>query len=83
MENIDYSALPERMIPSARRYIENRIDPGSFLRAIFENNFLGAFLKADSENTRDMRKFAIFLYSLPRQYYGSAEIVDAWLKGKD
>lgn len=78
---INYSLLPEHMRDGARLYIERGIPGGSFMTAVFSNDFLGAFQKADGVNTLAMRAWAVFLRNqCPRDCYGSPEDVSAWVK---
>ena len=46
----DWSLIPEYMIGSLRRYIENGIEPGSFLSAVLCNDLRGACECADDTN---------------------------------
>lgn len=64
----------------ARRYVEHGIPPGSFLTAVLEHDFLGAFKRADDENANRMRDWASWLYNeCPNSAHGSPEKVAAWI----
>lgn len=77
---IDYGYLPEHMQEGMKLYIENGVKPGRFLRAVLENDLMGAFGKADPINQERIRDFCSFLYNnAPRGCYGSPEIVSAWI----
>lgn len=77
---IDYSSLPEHMQEGMKLYIENGIEPGSFLMAVLENNLMEAFGRADHINQERIRDYCSFLYNeAPRNCHGSPEIVDAWI----
>jgi hypothetical protein len=79
--NVDYSLLPEHMQDGARRYIENHIEPGGFMRAVLENNLVEAFARADSINAEHMPQWAQWLYwQCPSSAWGSKSTVDRWLK---
>jgi hypothetical protein len=81
MKKFDLSKLPEHMRESVTLYVERGVEPGSFLRAVLENNFVGAFMCADEENIKKMDKWAEFVYSqLPCNCWGSKKDVDEWIK---
>lgn len=77
---IDYSKLPDHMKDGTRRYIERGIPGGSFLTALFSNDLLGTFQKADDINTAAMRNWASFLHNeAPGDCHGSPEYVKEWI----
>jgi hypothetical protein len=77
---INYDRLPEHMREGARRYIEKGIKGGSFMTAVFSNDFMGAYRKADDDNTAAMREWAMFLHNdAPRGCYGSPQHVKDWV----
>lgn len=77
--------VPESCHGGIEYYLMERIRPGRFLQAVFENDLVGAFSQADHQNIQLMQTFASFLYNeLPERTYsnspwGSAEQVKAWL----
>lgn len=72
-------AIPERMEGPIRRYLEDGIPPGGFLTAVFANDLVGAFGKADSENAANLSAYAAYLYNrCPRGAWGSYERVENW-----
>lgn len=79
MRPVDYSSLPAHMQEGARRYIEEGVQPGDFLMAVLENNFTQAATRADWINNRAAPDWAWWLLDLPRQCWGSPEIVAAWI----
>jgi hypothetical protein len=59
------------------------VEPGDFLKAVFENDFVDAFKNADEENILLMQRYASFLYNhLPLRDYGvvwgSKKAVKEW-----
>ena len=81
MTDINYSTLPAHMQEGARLYIEKGISGGSFSRALFSNDLIGAFSKPDEENTAAMLNWVRFLYNVaPVGCYGSPEHHDEWCK---
>jgi len=82
MKNINYSKLPEHMQEGMRLYIEERDEPGDFLRAVLENKFVEAYSYADEINLANMFNWAYFMYNeCPLNIRGSKEIVDKWIDG--
>jgi hypothetical protein len=77
--DIDYRSIPSG--DTVRLYIERGIPGGGFATALFENDLLGAFNKADLSNQRAMLAYAEFLYNeAPAESHGSPEKVSAWIK---
>lgn len=79
MNDINYEMLPEHMREGTKHYIEEGKIPGRFLTAIFENNLVLAFCKADHINELAMKIWASFIYNeAPRSCWGSPAIITAW-----
>lgn len=75
-----YDGLPPHMREGARLYVEHGIEPGSFLRAILENNFVDAVAKADCYNELALKDWARWLYwELPSNAWGSPGKVNAYM----
>ncbi|RLB43364.1 MAG: hypothetical protein DRH30_03210 [Deltaproteobacteria bacterium] len=73
--------IPTHMHYGLDAYIKKGIGPGSFMRAVFENNLMNAFGCADEENRRAMFQWVTFVYNYaPAQSHGSPEIVNAWIE---
>ena len=67
---------------SIDRYVNHRIEPGGFVRAVLENDLKGAFGKADAYNRERMFEIVKYCYNeIPATCWGSKEAVDNWLKG--
>ena len=77
---VDYSKCPSKyMEHGVKLYVEEGIQPGSFLRAVLANDFMGAVARADSSNGELLREWAQFVYNyLPPVCWGSYETVDKW-----
>ncbi len=72
--------IPDYMWDGVVNYLTHGIEPGSFLRAVFENNLMEAFGRANSTNRANMFEWTQFIYNyVPRDCHGSEEIVVAWL----
>lgn len=77
----DWSLIPPQMIGGIRRYVEHGIAPGHFLSAVFCNDLVEAFNRADEWNTKMMKNYVAFLYNyLPGECWGSRARFDAWCK---
>ncbi len=75
--------IPDRMMPSLRRYIEEKIQPGDFLTAVIQNNLSEACSRADDENMRNLPAYAAYLYNeAPAVCWGSKEKMEKWLATK-
>jgi hypothetical protein len=71
--------LPEHMRGAMLRWIENGINPGSFLTAVLENNLLEAYGRADYINQQRMKDYMQYLYNYaPSGCWGSPEKVAKW-----
>jgi len=80
---LDYSELPEHMQGAMQRYMENGIEPGSFLMAVLSNDFMGAVGRADSTNRLNLAAYASWLYNCaPPASFGSRENVEAWIDSR-
>lgn len=72
--------VPEHDIEALEFYVYHRIEPGSFLRSVLENDLKGAIGRADHINSEHLREIVMFMYQvLPAQSQGSPEKVHNWL----
>ena len=75
--------IPEYMCSGIELYLNQGIRPGDFLTKIFENDFVGAIGKADTNNMQNIPAYANFLYNyVSISCWGSKKTVDAWIKSK-
>ena len=85
---IDYSKLPDYMQEPARCYIEEGRPTGSFLRALFSNDLMETFGRADDTNRAMIFEWVRFVHNeAPSGCHGSPQMVKAWterggLRGK-
>ena len=80
---ITYDYLPPHMQDGARRYVEDGIPPGGFMRAVLENRLVESFGRADTTNFRYMDEWARWLYNeAPSKCWGSPEAVEKWIESK-
>ncbi len=81
---INYDSLPSHMRGGMQRYIENRIEPGSFLGAILANDLVGSHGKADYINKEAIPAYVEFLtMEVPIICWGSRDKVRKWLERKE
>jgi len=75
-----WDLIPIHMVGAVRRYVENGIEPGSFLTAVLSNDLAEAVSRADNINKYRIADFIQFFYNYtPGECYGSVERVDAWI----
>lgn len=80
---IDYSILPEHMREGMKRYIEEGVEPGSFLYYILCNDLMAAAGHADEINKHSLWNYCNFLYNYaPYPCHGSKERVKIWMEHK-
>ena len=73
-------AIPEHMRPGLTRYIERGIKPGSFMRAVLENDLKNAVFLADDINRQHLVDWVQILYTYaPGNCWGSPEKFKAWI----
>lgn len=72
--------IPPHMRAALLRYTKDHIEPGSFLRAVLENNLKEAVARADGINRHRLIDYVTYLYNeAPSACWGSPEKVQAWL----
>ena len=78
-----YDAIPEHMMLAIKDYIDRGTPLGSFLYAVFTNDFMNACCKADDTNVKILLVYAKYVYNeCPASCWGSPEIVEEWMKYK-
>jgi hypothetical protein len=71
------------MLDAIRRYIDDRIPPGSFLTAVICNDLREAVGRADDDNLAHLPAFIGYFYNeAPSRCWGSEEKMQAWLEQK-
>lgn len=74
-----WDLIPEHMREGVDLWISRGVKPGSFLRAVLENNLWKAIGKADVINARCLPQIISFFYNeAPSPCWGSPEKVKAW-----
>jgi hypothetical protein len=80
----DLARIPEHMKYSVLRYVLRGERQGHFLAALFSNDFVDIFRRADETNIRFMKIWAEFLHNampiLPVRSYGSQKYYEAWIE---
>jgi hypothetical protein len=79
---LNYTSVPAHLVEGLRRYFEHGIAPGSFLRAVLENDLAEAVRRGDPESLGRIRAIVSFLdMEAPAPSWGSPEKVRAWIDG--
>lgn len=79
LETMQEYGIPAHNHGGIHRYVMHGVPLGSFLQAVFENDLMGAFSRADGENRKAMGDIAAFLWNeVPMGCHGSPEKVKAW-----
>lgn len=79
-DHADWSVIPDHMRAGIERYVMSGVPMGSFLTAVFANDFMEAAGRADAVNQRALFGYAQFLYnSVPHACKGSYEAVNQWI----
>ena len=80
---INYNLIPDSTMDSLKRYIEDGVPTGDFLRAVLSNDLFEACGRADDFNAAALWHIVAWIYNeAPRQCHGSPEAVDSWLERK-
>lgn len=75
-------SISEHMMGAITRYIEHRLQPGSFLEAVICNDLREAVGQADDTNIRNLPAYVGYFYNeAPSSCWGSVEKYQAWLEG--
>jgi len=74
-----YSAIPEKTLITFKNYIDEGIQPGSFIQSLLANDLAGAVGRADSENKILLGRLVTFVNcQVPHPAKGSWEKVQKW-----
>ena len=72
----------ETIKESLNKYTKDRIPPGGFLKAVLENDLMGAIGSADHINRQRLHEICKYVYNeLPSGIWGSKDIVKSHLQG--
>jgi len=78
-DNLNKYQIPEHMHGGIIDYVRDGRQPGQFLCAIFNNDFIGAGSRADNLNLMALPGYLKFLVNcVPAGCYGDREAVDRW-----
>jgi hypothetical protein len=74
--------IPRDTLAALDAYVNDRRPVGGFLHAVLSNRLYEACMRADSSNGPWLRQIALYVEGeLPIACRGSAEAVEAWLRG--
>lgn len=72
--------LPEGIQRTLDLYVEHRVRPGHFIRAVLENDLREAFKRADDTSREYMFEVVMYCYNdIPADCWGSSRAVGEWL----
>lgn len=81
-EFTDKHFLPQNLLVSLDKYVDDGCHPGDFLEACLANDFMGAAKNADTLSRSLMWLVAFYIYNvMPVGSHGSYEQVGRWLAG--
>ena len=79
---LDYSKLPEPFKEEVRKYVEEGIETGSFLKYILENDLFRTMMFAHLDNQECIKDVVLWIWNqLPSETYGTPDKVNKWLSG--
>jgi hypothetical protein len=74
--------IPDWVKDSLSRYVDHRIETGSFLRAVLENDLFEAINRADKDSLMALPRIVNYIHNNIRSdCYGSEALVNLWLHG--
>lgn len=72
--------IPENIKAGIDRFAELRVMPGSFVRAVLENNLLDAVCNADPQSLAWLKEIVQYVHwEVPGAAHGTPEKVKAWV----
>ncbi len=75
-----YPTAPVHILDGIWRYATDRLPPGSFVRAVLENNLMEAMGRADEMSLAGLFEIVRYVrWEIPSNCHGSPEKVTAWL----
>lgn len=75
--------VPEHLQDGIKRYLIDRIQPGSCLQAVLENDLRDAVLRADETTLLALPSIVKYLFAeAPKEAYGEKGVVSKWLQGR-
>ena len=78
------SEAPASIVAAIDRFVEHRIAPGSFVRAVLCNDLAGVFRAGDDDSLRGLRDIMRYIHwEIPSGCHGSSAKVDKWLRGQE
>lgn len=76
----DYGEIPDETIEGINRYMQDRVQPGSFLAAVLQNDLKNAVGRADPKNLQCLPAIVLYCFwELPSLCWGSKEAFEGWV----
>lgn len=67
----EYAEIPENIQGSISRYVENKIQPGSFLTAVLNNDLKNSVLRADQNSLKALKLIVLWFSNNYPNLYGT------------
>ena len=81
MKTINYKMAPAHSANAYKKYYQEGIDPGDFIRAVLANDLMSAVKRADPSNIKCLVEHVAFVYEeLPFVCSGNLERVSKWMR---
>ena len=79
-QNLIYPDAPVHILDAINRYVQHRLRPGSFVKAVLSNSLVEALNQADPQSLRGLRDIVGYCYwEIPSPCWGSRAKVEAWI----
>ncbi len=79
LDNANWSLIPKHCREGLRRYLEEGVESGDFLRHVICNDLKNAVGRADGINRKALSDYVIFLHNYaPSGSWGSPEAWRSW-----
>lgn len=73
--------VPVHLRDGLRRYVDERVETGAFLRAVLENDLKEAVTRGDTDSMEGLTCVVGYLFNqAPESCWGSKEAVKKWLR---
>ena len=78
-DSLAVAGIPANTHDGVVRYLLHGVRPGSFLLALFANDFVACCLRADDKNNGALRDWAVWIINhAPASCHGSHLAIDRW-----
>ena len=76
-----YPLAPVHILDAMKRYAEDKIPTGDFIKAVLSNDLKGAMGRGDEDSLAGLNDIVRYMiWEMPMACQGSSEKVEAWLR---